>query len=93
MALQYKKSALPNKYSPICQILWLTKKGKTLTKNVIISALPIKYIICFPPSFALIFLDVGFNSSLPYAHISCHPVENIKTQYLNISYLLHYSRP
>lgn len=24
------------------------------------------------------FLDVGFNSSLQYAHVSCHPVENIK---------------
>lgn len=28
MAVQYKKSALPNKYSPICRILWLTIKGK-----------------------------------------------------------------
>lgn len=36
MAVQYKKSALPNKYSPICRILWLTqkKKKKKLTKNV-----------------------------------------------------------
>lgn len=39
MAVKYKKkSALPNKYSPIFGILWFThthKKGeKTLTKNV-----------------------------------------------------------
>lgn len=36
------------------------EKKKKLTKKCIISALPIKYINCFPPSFAFNFFRCGF---------------------------------
>lgn len=58
MVFQYiyikKKRALPNKYSPICGILWLTKQGKkTLELYNLFSSYQIYYL--FPPSFALTF--------------------------------------
>lgn len=94
MAGQYKMYSTKQTYIlPFVEFSGSLKKKKRKKNSLEVYNLCSSYQIYYSFPSISFSLDMSFNSSLQYAHVSCDPIKNIKkTQYLNISYLIHYFR-